>query len=41
LADQKKLFASKYLAFLPSEEELRKELERERLMLSHKVINKD
>lgn len=41
LADQKQLFASKYLAFLPTEEELRKELERERLMLSDNVINKD
>jgi hypothetical protein len=35
LADQKQLFASKYLAFLPTEEELRKELERERLLLSN------
>ncbi len=35
LADQKQLFASKYLAFLPTEEELRKELERERLMLNN------
>jgi predicted nuclease of restriction endonuclease-like (RecB) superfamily len=35
LADQKQLFTSKYLAFLPTEEELRKELERERLLLSN------
>jgi predicted nuclease of restriction endonuclease-like (RecB) superfamily len=37
LADQKQLFASKYLAFLPTEEELRKELKRERLLLSQSV----
>jgi predicted nuclease of restriction endonuclease-like (RecB) superfamily len=35
LADAKQLFASKYLAYLPSEEELRIELERER----QKLIN--
>ncbi len=34
LADNQQLFASKYLPFLPSEEELRKELERERGLLS-------
>jgi len=33
LADGKQLFASKYLPYLPTEEELRKELERERLLL--------
>lgn len=33
LADQKQLFASKYLAFLPTEEELSKELARERLLI--------
>lgn len=34
LADNQQLFASKYLPFLPTEEELRKELERERRLLS-------
>ena len=33
LADGKQLFASKYLPYLPTEEELRKELERERELL--------
>jgi predicted nuclease of restriction endonuclease-like (RecB) superfamily len=33
LADGKQLFASKYLSYLPTEEELRKELKRERLLL--------
>lgn len=30
LAEQKQLFAAKYLPYLPSEEELKRELERER-----------
>ncbi len=34
LTDCQQLFASKYLPFLPTEEELRKELERERRLLS-------
>jgi len=34
LADSKQLFASKYLPYLPTEEELRKELERERNLLT-------
>ncbi len=34
LTDSQQLFASKYLSYLPSEEELRKELERERAQLS-------
>lgn len=33
LADEKQLYAYKYLSFLPSEEELRIELERERMLL--------
>ena len=33
LADGKQLFASKYLPYLPSEEELRQELQRERLLI--------
>ena len=36
LADNEQLFASKYLPFLPSEEELRQELERERRLLSER-----
>lgn len=36
LTDNQQLFASKYLAYLPSEEMLRKELERERRLLSEK-----
>ena len=34
LADQKQLFAAKYLPYLPTEEELKRELERERAALS-------
>jgi predicted nuclease of restriction endonuclease-like (RecB) superfamily len=34
LADSKQLFAAKYLAYLPSEEELAKELQRERALLA-------
>ena len=34
LADQKQLFAAKYLPYLPTEEELKRELERERAVLS-------
>lgn len=33
LADSKQLFASKYLSYLPSEEELRQELQRERQLI--------
>ena len=33
LADQQQLFASKYIAYLPSEEELKRELEKEREQL--------
>ena len=33
LADQQQLFASKYIAYLPSEEELKRELEKERQQL--------
>lgn len=35
LTESKQLFASKYLPYLPSEEELREELERERALLSN------
>ena len=34
LADQKQLFAAKYLPYLPTEEELKRKLERERAVLS-------
>ena len=37
LADQKQLFAAKYLPYLPTEEELKRELERERAVLSGKL----
>lgn len=41
LKDSKQLFASKYLHYLPTEEELRRELERERAVLSElNKINK-
>jgi predicted nuclease of restriction endonuclease-like (RecB) superfamily len=40
LADGKQLFASKYLSYLPSEEELRKELQRERLLISNQQDEK-
>jgi hypothetical protein len=40
LADSKQLFASKYLRYLPTEEELRLELERERAALSQLPKNK-
>ena len=38
LADGKQLFASKYLPYLPSEEELRQELQRERLLIVNQQI---
>ena len=45
LADQEQLFASKYIAYLPSEEELKRELEKERelsqLALQHKGIDSE
>ena len=45
LADQEQLFASKYIAYLPSEEELKRELEKERelsqLALQHKGIDNE
>lgn len=40
LTDSKQLFASKYLSYLPTEDELRQELERERALLSEIVDNK-
>ena len=41
LADSKQLFASKYLPYLPSEEELRKELQRERQLIMAQQITND
>ena len=35
LADEKQLFASKYLSYLPTEEELKRELQRERKNADH------
>ena len=40
LADSQQLFASKYQTFLPSEEELRAELERDRALLEAAVSAK-
>lgn len=40
LADGKQLFASKYLPYLPSEEELRQELQRERLLIANQQDDK-
>jgi predicted nuclease of restriction endonuclease-like (RecB) superfamily len=37
LSDKDNLFASKYMLYLPTEEELRKELERERLLIESKL----
>jgi len=39
LSDSKQLFASKYLPYLPTEEELQKELQRERNLLTQGVEN--
>jgi predicted nuclease of restriction endonuclease-like (RecB) superfamily len=39
LADGKQLFASKYLPYLPSEEELRLELQRERQLITNQQIS--
>lgn len=41
LADQKQLFSAKYLPFLPSEEELKRELERERNKALAELKNTD
>jgi predicted nuclease of restriction endonuclease-like (RecB) superfamily len=38
LSDKENLFASKYMLFIPTEEELRKELERERLLIESRLI---
>jgi hypothetical protein len=37
LSDNNNLFASKYMLYLPTEEELKKELERERLLIENKL----
>jgi len=39
--DSKQLFASKYMLFLPTEEELRRELERERGLIENGKIETD
>jgi len=41
LHDSKQLFASKYLLYLPSEEELKQEIERERKLLDAKKLDND
>jgi len=41
LSDSKQLFSSKYLPFLPSEEELQAELQRERLLILNKTQQSD
>jgi len=40
LADQQQLFAAKYLPYLPSEEELKRELERERIQVMERLAQK-
>jgi hypothetical protein len=37
LEDSKQLFASKYMLYIPTEEELKRELERERRLLEEKM----
>jgi predicted nuclease of restriction endonuclease-like (RecB) superfamily len=39
LADNQQLFAAKYLPYLPSEDELRQELERERVFVQKRLLN--
>lgn len=41
LADNQQLFAAKYLPYLPSEDELRKELERERRFVQKRLLNQN
>ena len=41
LHESKQLFASKYLLYLPSEDELKKEIERERKLLDAKKSEND
>ena len=38
LSDKDNLFASKYMLYLPTEEELRKEIERERFIIENKLM---
>jgi hypothetical protein len=37
LSDKNNLFASKYMLYLPTEEELKKELERERALIESRL----
>ena len=41
LSDKNNLFASKYMLYLPTEEELLKELERERLIIERKLMDRN
>jgi len=38
LADKENLFASKYMMYLPTEEELKEELQRERELIERKLL---
>jgi len=38
LADKENLFATKYMSFLPSEEELKREIERERELIERRIL---
>jgi hypothetical protein len=40
LTDSEQLFAAKYLPFLPTEAELKRELERERIKVQAQLLNK-
>jgi hypothetical protein len=40
LADNQQLFAAKYLSYLPTEDELRLELDRERLAVQQRLVAK-
>jgi acyl-ACP thioesterase len=40
LADNDHLFASKYMTWLPTEEELKQELERERIIIEKTLLSK-
>jgi hypothetical protein len=41
LADNENLFASKYMPYLPSEDELKRELERERELIERQINHTD
>lgn len=41
LNDRKQIFASKYMLFLPTEEQLRREIEKERRLLENTLKDRD